>query len=67
MSSSTCASSGSADQTFAEHVWTDHLSIEQVADRIAGSAGLTLSANPNSPIRGRPRPAWTRATHIGFD
>jgi hypothetical protein len=31
---------------FAEHVWTDRLTVPQVADRIAASAGLTSSPTP---------------------
>ncbi len=52
---------------FAEHVWTDHLRIDQVADRIAASAGLTLGPNTDSVIRGRMRQAWTGPAHIRFD
>jgi hypothetical protein len=52
---------------FAEHVWTDRLTIPQVADRIAASTGLTLAPNTDSPLRGRLRRAWTGAKHIRFD
>lgn len=52
------------DQEFAEHLWTDRLTIPQVADHIATSAGLTLAAGDNSALRGRLRRAWTGIKHI---
>jgi hypothetical protein len=52
---------------FAEHLWTDHISVAQVADRIAASAGLTLAPNTDSALRGRLRRAWTGVKHIRFD
>ncbi|MGA5129879.1 AAA family ATPase [Streptomyces olivoreticuli] len=55
------------DQEFAEHLWTDRLTIPQVADSIATSAGLTLTPNTDSALRGRLRRAWTGAKHIRFD
>lgn len=51
---------------FAEQVWTDHLTIAQVADHIAGSAGLSLTANSDSQLRGRLRSAWIGARQIRF-
>ena len=51
---------------FAEHVWTDHLTIAQVADHIAGSAGVSLTPNSDSELRRRLRGAWIGATHIRF-
>lgn len=52
---------------FAQQVWTDHLTIAQVADQIAGSAGLRLTPNTDSALRGRLRRAWTGAKHIRLD
>ncbi|WP_035846490.1 AAA family ATPase [Kitasatospora azatica] len=52
---------------FAEHLWTDDLTIRQVADHIAATSGLTLTPNSDSPLRGRLRRAWTGAKHIRFD
>ncbi len=52
---------------FAEHLWTDHLTIPQVADQIAACSGLTLAPNTEGELRGRLRRAWTGATHIRFD
>ncbi|GAA2807991.1 ATP-binding protein [Kitasatospora sp. CM 4170] len=52
---------------FAEHLWTDHLTIPQVADHIADSSGLTLAPNTESALRGRLRRAWTGVKHIRFD
>ncbi|MFF2812029.1 AAA family ATPase [Streptomyces sp. NPDC058000] len=51
---------------FAEHVWTDHLTIHQVAGHIAASADLTLAPNTDSPLRARLRRAWTGVRHIRF-
>ncbi len=51
---------------FAEHVWTDQITISQVAERIALSAGLRLTPNTDSVLRGRLRRAWTGAKHIRF-
>ncbi|MGW2395254.1 AAA family ATPase [Kitasatospora sp. NPDC001664] len=54
-------------EEFGEHLWTDRLTVPQVADRIAASAGLTLAPNTESPLRGRLRRAWTGLRHIRFD
>jgi hypothetical protein len=51
---------------FAEQVWTDHLTITQVADHIAGSAGLPLTPNSDGELRRRLRGAWIGATHLRF-
>ena len=37
---------------FAEHVWTDDITISEVAEQIALSAGLTLTPNTDSVLRG---------------
>ncbi|XVS60601.1 AAA family ATPase [Actinosynnema sp. CA-299493] len=52
---------------FAEHVWTDHITVAQVADRVAASAGLTLAPNTDGRLRGRVRRTWTSVKHIRFD
>lgn len=52
---------------FAEHVWTDRLTVAQVADRVAASAGLTLAPNTDGRLRGRVRRTWTSVKHIRFD
>jgi hypothetical protein len=52
---------------FAEHVWTDRITVPQVAERIAASAGLTLAPNTEGPLRGRLRRTWTGLRHIRFD
>ncbi|MFE6049411.1 AAA family ATPase [Kitasatospora sp. NPDC056446] len=54
-------------EEFAEHLWTDDLTVPQVADHIAASSGLTLSPNTDSAWRGTLRRAWTGAKHIRFD
>ncbi|MFF7995037.1 AAA family ATPase [Kitasatospora xanthocidica] len=55
------------EEEFARHVWTDHLTVAQVADHIAASCALTLAPNTDGPLRGRLRRAWTGARHIRFD
>jgi hypothetical protein len=55
------------ESEFAEHVWTDRLTIPQVADRIAASSGLRLAPNTDGALRGRLRRAWVGARHIRFD
>ncbi|WP_406451433.1 AAA family ATPase [Streptomyces sp. NBC_00876] len=52
---------------FAEHIRTDRLTVPQVADRIAGSVGLTLLPDTDSALRHRVRRAWTGIRHIRFD
>jgi hypothetical protein len=51
---------------FAEHLWTDRLTVPQVADRIAASAGLALHPSTDSALRGRLRRAWVGVQHIRF-
>ncbi|MER5732755.1 AAA family ATPase [Streptomyces sp. NPDC002138] len=52
---------------FAEHLWTDRLPVSGVADRIAASAGLTLTPDTDGPLRGRLRRALVGVRHIRFD
>jgi hypothetical protein len=52
---------------FAEHVRTDHITVPQVADHIAASAGLALTPNTDGAVRGRLRRAWVGAKHIRLD
>ncbi|MGW1674452.1 AAA family ATPase [Streptomyces sp. NPDC002324] len=52
---------------FAEHLWTDHMTVPEVADRIAASAGLRLTPNHDSALRTRLRQAAIGARHIRFD
>lgn len=49
---------------FAEHIWTDELTVGQVAERIAASAGLTLSAGADGAVRGRLRRARVGLSHV---
>ena len=49
---------------FAEQLWTNHLTIKQVADRIAASVGLTLAPNTDGPLRVRLRQARVGVEHI---
>ncbi|MGH3672460.1 MAG: ATP-binding protein, partial [Pseudonocardiaceae bacterium] len=52
---------------FAEQLWTDDLTVAQVADHIAASASLALNATTDCPIRDRLRRAWIGAKHVRFD
>lgn len=52
---------------FAEQLWTDRLTVPQVAEHVAAAAGLTLTADTDSALRGRFRRAWTGFRHIRFD
>ncbi|MFI5530943.1 AAA family ATPase [Kitasatospora sp. NPDC051853] len=54
-------------EEFAEHLWTDRLTVPKVADRIAASAGLTLAPDTDGPLRGRLRRVWTGLRHVRFD
>ncbi|GAB3952264.1 AAA family ATPase [Streptomyces sparsus] len=51
---------------FAQHLWTDHLTIAQVADRIAASTGLPIEPADGRLI-GTLRRTWTGVRHIRFD
>lgn len=52
---------------FAEHLWTDRLTIPRVAERIAASAGLALTPSTDSAFQGRLRRAWIGAKHIRYE
>ncbi|MEU0738564.1 AAA family ATPase [Streptomyces sp. NPDC006134] len=52
---------------FAEHLWTDHTTVAQTADRIAALAGLTLRPHTEGPLRTRLRQAAVGLRHIRFD
>ncbi|MEU1672042.1 AAA family ATPase [Streptomyces roseifaciens] len=52
---------------FAEHVWTDRITVPQAAEHIAASAGLSLTPNTDRALQGRFRRAWTGVKHIRFD
>ncbi|GAA1093970.1 AAA family ATPase [Kitasatospora arboriphila] len=54
-------------EEFAEHLWTDRLTVAQVADRIAASAGIALAPDTGGPLRGALRRTWTSVRHIRFD
>ncbi|WP_037570438.1 AAA family ATPase [Phaeacidiphilus oryzae] len=55
------------DERFAEHIRTDRLSVAQVAEKIAASAGLPISPDRDGPVRGPLRRAWTGLRHIRLD
>ncbi|WP_030275623.1 AAA family ATPase [Streptomyces sp. NRRL B-24484] len=54
-------------EEFAEHLWTDRLTVARVAERIADSAGLALAPDTDGPLRGALRRTWTSVRHIRFD
>lgn len=54
-------------EEFREHVWTDHMPVQSVADRIAAAAGLRLRPNTDGPLLGGARRAWTGVRHIRLD
>ncbi|GAB4583168.1 AAA family ATPase [Nocardia sp. IFM 10818] len=49
---------------FAEHIHTDTIDITDVADRVAASAGLTLTPNTDGPLRKRLRRAAVGVRHM---
>lgn len=51
---------------FAEHVYTDELTVPQVADTIARLAGLTVSPDTDGRLRAALRRYGTSARHIRF-
>ena len=52
------------DDEFAEHVWTDRLTIPQVAERIAASAGLPLAPDAGGWLCPRARRTWITVKHV---
>ncbi|WOX22918.1 AAA family ATPase [Streptomyces solicathayae] len=52
---------------FGDHIRTDRLTVPQVADRIAGAAGLRLAPNTYGPLRHRLRRIRVGLSHIRFD
>jgi AAA domain-containing protein len=55
------------DKQFATHVWTDTLSIPEVADHIATTSGLTLRPNADPRPVAYVRRTLTKLKHIRFD
>jgi hypothetical protein len=51
-------------EDFAEHIRTDELTVAQTADRIAASAGLTLTPGASNPLRARAHQTWVTIKHI---
>ena len=49
---------------FAQHVYTDHKSVAQVADIISGSAGLTITPATDGPVRAWLHRYATTVRHI---
>jgi len=55
------------DNRFATHVWTDTLSIPEVANQVATKSGLTLQPNNDPHLIALARRSWTSLKHIRFD
>lgn len=51
---------------FAQHIHTDHLTVAQVADAIARSAGLPITPSTDGPLRAVLRRYVTTVRHIRF-
>ncbi|MFD7289034.1 hypothetical protein [Streptomyces sp. NPDC059863] len=56
-----------ADARFAEHIRTDRLIVPQVAEKVVGSAGLSLEPNTYGRYRHRLRRIRVGLSHIRFD
>ncbi|MGW2511637.1 hypothetical protein ACWC0A_19885 [Streptomyces scopuliridis] len=56
-----------ADARFAEHIRTDRLTVPQVAEAVAASAGLSLEPNTYGRYRHRRRRIRVGLRHIRFD
>jgi hypothetical protein len=52
---------------FSQHVRTDQLTVSQVAEQIAASAGLTLAPNTEGALRARLRRTWIGINHSRLD
>ncbi|MGW2304225.1 AAA family ATPase [Streptomyces sp. NPDC001809] len=52
---------------FAHHLRTDRLTVPEVADRVAGLAGLRPAPNTDGPLRHRLRRLRVGLAHIRFD
>lgn len=52
---------------FAEHIHTDRLTVAQVADAVASSAGLAIRPSADGPLRASLRRHATTIRHIRFD
>lgn len=55
------------DPRFAEHIDTDPLTVPQVAERIARSAGLPILPDTDGPLRAHLRRRAVSLRHIRFD
>jgi hypothetical protein len=53
-----------AQPRFAEQLWTDAITVAQVADHIAASAGLTLTPNTDGNVHGYLRRAVVSVKHV---
>lgn len=56
-----------AGPEFAHHIRTDELTVPQVAERVAGLAGLPIASNTDGRLRHRLRRVRVGLAHIRFD
>jgi AAA domain-containing protein len=52
------------DKRFATQVWTDGVTVPEVADRVAATAGLRLRPNTDTRLTAHVRRRWTSVKHI---
>lgn len=52
---------------FGTQVWTDELTVPEVADHIGAAVGLSLRPDTDGELRGALRRAWVGVRHIRFD
>ncbi|MBP2476889.1 hypothetical protein JOF53_005761 [Crossiella equi] len=55
-----------ADPLFGEHLDTEGLTVAQVAELVAGKAGLELAPSADTPVTGQLRRWWVQARHVRF-
>jgi hypothetical protein len=53
-----------AEPAFSQHIWTDDLTIGQVADAVAAAGGFDLAPDDAKPVRTALRRANTTLRHI---
>ena len=52
------------DDLFSKHIWTDSISVKEVAEVVAGSVGVKLLPDTETPLGAGVRRAWIGVRHI---